>query len=389
MENTRLQKQLLRIKTELWLLYEISNAMRTTLKLPEVLYIILTAVTAREGLSFNRAMLFLVNEKNKCLEGVMGIGPTDPKDASRIWNYIEKEGLHLSRLIDIYHNIEKSIKEAPLNNIVKNIKIPLSEEGGILAKTVLEGMNFKITTKTVKNQAQDPILQKLNAYPCVCVPLKGQHKVVGALIVDNMVTKKAIKKDDIHILTMIANQAGLAIENSILYEQARIQANIDSLTGIWNHGYFQYTLKKIIKEKTDEKGSLALAMMDLDNFKAYNDKLGHPKGDVFLKNVASILKFNLRGKDFLCRYGGEEFAIIMPDINKYEALPIIERLRKLIVKLFQKIQSKNKDKLPIISISTGIASFPQDAKIKANLIKKADKALYKAKHTGKNKTCLA
>lgn len=387
MEQAMLKKELNRVKTELWLLYEISNAMRTTLKLPEILYIILTAVTSREGLGFNRAMLFLINEKDKKLMGIMGIGPADSKDAERIWKGIQKEGLNLTKLIERYHKIEKHIKEAPLNNIVKNIKVPLAEKGGILARTALEGMNFKITTKKAKNKAKDLLLDRLNAYPCVCVPLKGQHKVVGTLVVDNMVTKKTISKEDIRILTMIANQAGLAIENSMLYEQARLQANIDSLTRVWNHGYFQYLLKKMLKERTSADKSLSLAMMDLDNFKAYNDELGHQKGDVFLKSIASIYKSNIRKEDFLCRYGGEEFALIMPDITKQGAFYIIERLRKLTEEHFYRTQSGKR--LPTVSVSSGIASCPEDGKTKSQLIAKADKALYKAKHTGKNRTYFA
>ncbi len=387
MKRVILKKELNRVKTELWLLYEISNAMRTTLKLPEILYIILTAVTFHEGLGFNRAMLFLVNEKKKRLEGIMGIGPTDSAEADHIWKYIEKESLDLTTLIKKYHKVEKHIKEAPLNNIVKNTSVPLTEKGGILAITALEGMNFKITTKKAKSKAKDLLLDQLNAYPCVCVPLKGQHKVVGTLVVDNMITKKTITKDEIHILTMIANQAGLAIENSILYEEARLQANIDSLTRVWNHGYFQYLLKKSLQERAGTNKRLSLAMMDLDNFKAYNDKLGHQRGDLFLKSIASIFKSNTRREDFLCRYGGEEFAVIMPDISKPEALYIIERLRKLTEEHSQKIKSPKKP--PRVSISSGIASFPEDGRNKSQLIAKADKALYKAKHAGKNKTCLA
>ncbi len=387
MENSQLKKELNRVKTELWLLYEISNAMRTTLKLPEIIYIILTAVTFHEGLGFNRAMLFLVSERTKLLEGIMGIGPADSKEAESIWKQIEKEDLNLNNLIERYRGIEQHIKEAPLNKIVNSIKVPLTEKGGILAQTVLEGMNFKITTDEAKDKTKDILLDQLNAYPCVSAPLKGKNKVVGVLVVDNMITKKPISKDDIRMLTMIANQAGLAIENSILYEQMRLQANIDSLTRIWNHGYFQYILKKMLKERKNTDKPLSLAMMDLDNFKAYNDKLGHQKGDEFLKTIATIFKASIRKEDFLCRYGGEEFAIIMPDLSKQNAFFIIERLRNLTEEYF--LKSQPKAKVPLVSISTGIASTPEDAKSKLQLITKADEALYKAKRSGKNKTVIA
>ncbi|MBN1404924.1 MAG: sensor domain-containing diguanylate cyclase [Candidatus Omnitrophica bacterium] len=384
MENAALKKELERAKTELWLLYEISNAMRTTLKLPEVLYIILTAVTSHDGLGFNRAMLFLMDEKEKILEGTMGIGPSDTQEADRIWTHIEKEELTLTKLIKRYHDLKKHVRESRLNSIIKNIKIPLQEKSGILAMTALEGMSFKLNAE---DKAKDALLSQIGAYPCACVPLKGQHKVMGALLVDNSITKKEITKDDMRILGMIADQAGLAIENSMFYEQARQEANIDSLTKVWNHGYFQHLLKKMIQEKSDTNTKLSLAMMDMDNFKTYNDTLGHQKGDTFLKNTAYIFKAHLRKEDLLCRYGGEEFAVIMPDITKQEALYIVERLRKLIEKQFK--NPSHKKPAAKVTLSSGIASFPEDGKTKSQLTAAADNALYKAKHTGKNKTCLA
>jgi len=104
-----------------WFLYEISIAMRTTLNLPEVLYVILSAVTSHEGLGFNRAMLFLVNKTRSALEGVMAIGSTNAQDAYAIWKKIEEEKLSLERIVDMFHRIDSHVVKAPLNNIVKKI----------------------------------------------------------------------------------------------------------------------------------------------------------------------------------------------------------------------------------------------------------------------------
>ncbi|MFA4991690.1 MAG: hypothetical protein WC569_03825, partial [Candidatus Omnitrophota bacterium] len=132
-------------KAELALLYDISNAMRTTLNLEEILYVILTAATSHTGLSFNRAMLFLVNEKENRLEGKMGIGPDSAEDANKIWTHIEKNKMDLEDLIDTSTKLE-NLKRSRLNQAIKSMRIPIKEHSGVLAMTTIEGMPFVINT---------------------------------------------------------------------------------------------------------------------------------------------------------------------------------------------------------------------------------------------------
>jgi diguanylate cyclase (GGDEF)-like protein len=378
-----LQKELRKAKAELWLLHEITNAMRTTLNLPEVLYVILSAVTSHEGLGFNRAMLFLANKSRSALEGVMAIGSTSREEAYATWNKIKEERLSLDKIVDMFHRINSHVIRSPLNHIVKKIRVSLNESDSILAMCMLEGMNFEIITKASRAKISDPILKTLQVNLFVCVPLKGKHETLGVLLVDNMITQKPITKDDIRILAMFANQAGLTIENAHLYETTKFQAHTDSLTRLWNHGYFQNAIYQHIKQARINKTCATLAMIDLDNFKAYNDILGHQKGDVALREVASIIKKSTRGQDIACRYGGEEFAIIMPGITKDNAVYGLERLRAAIERTFKRADKKNT--FPPLTISAGIAAFPDDAQKKEGLIKKADEALYAAKSMGKNR----
>jgi diguanylate cyclase (GGDEF)-like protein len=378
-----LQKELKKAKAELWLLHEITNAMRTTLNLPEVLYIILSAVTSHEGLGFNRAMLFLANKSRSSLEGTMAIGPTNHEEAYNTWNKIKEEKLSLDKIVDMFHRIDSHVIKSPLNNLVQKIRIPLSESGSILAMCMLEGMNFEATTKSLRAKIDDPILDTLKIDLFACVPLKGKQETLGVLLVDNMITKKPITKNDIRILAMFANQAGLAIENAHLYETTKFQAHTDSLTRLWNHGYFQNTISEFIKQSKLNKSAFTLAMVDLDNFKAYNDILGHQKGDAALREVASIIKKSTRNQDIACRYGGEEFAIIMPAITKDNALYVLDRLRAVIERTFKRADKKSS--FPPLTISAGLATFPHDTQKKEDLIKKADEALYTAKNMGKNR----
>lgn len=377
--------ELQRTRNELSLLYEISNAMHTTLKLDEILYIILTAMTAHVGLGFNRAMLFLVNEKEGILEGKMGIGPDSGEEANTIWTYIEKEKINLENLINNY-KVSGQLANSQLNRIVKSLRLPLKEEeGGVLAMTLLDGMPFHFTPGTTYTQKQDTLISILKPGEFVTVPLKTKDKIIGVLFADNPYTHKPITSDNIRILTMFANQAGLAIENSQLYEQTLIKAHTDSLTGLWNHGYFQYCLQEELNSAQKNSQPLSIIMADLDNFKMYNDAYGHQKGDQILKQIARLLSLSARKQDSIYRYGGEEFAIILTRTTKHEARAIAERIRTTIEKY--DFQQTNNPADKRLTVSSGLATFPDDADSKDTLLACADKALYEAKHQGKNRIC--
>lgn len=380
MEKENLKNKLEKTQAELLMLYEISNAMRTTLKLDEILYIILTAVTAHEGLGFNRAMLFLVNQKNNTLEGKMGIGPHSAEEALKIWKGIEEEKKTLDDLISAYKDFNQR-QDATLNQQVKQIKLPLSEESGVIVQTALEEMNFEVITKHAREKLEHPSLKQLHLEYFVTVPLKAKDKVIGVILADNIFTKKPITKDDIKMLTMFANHAGLAIENSLLYEQTRQMANIDSLTKLFNHGYFHDILTEKINQAKDKNQYLSLIMLDIDNFKKYNDNLGHQAGDKTLKEIAKILKMVAREQDLVARYGGEEFCILLENTAQTQAFALAERFRNRICEC--DFPHKN---IQNLTISCGIATFPNTAQDKDMLIFKADMALFSAKKEGKNRS---
>jgi diguanylate cyclase (GGDEF)-like protein len=384
-ELSRIKLELERTKSELAILYEISNAMRTTLKLDEILYIILTGVTAHSGLGFNRAILFLVNEKDGLIEGKMGIGPETGEDAKSIWSQIENQKMDLDDLISVY-KVANNVVESGFNHQVRLLKVPLREQnGGLLALGVLDGMPLHLTKETIENYKDDPIIQLLKSEELAVVPLKAKDKVNGIILADNFITQKSITKDDLRMLIMLANQAGLAIENSQLYELTVLSAHSDSLTDLWNHGFFQYLLQEELEKAKASKLPLSLVALDIDDFKVYNDTLGHQQGDRILKNLANLIKSHSRKMDYVCRYGGEEFMIILPQTDKKEAFVIAERLRQDIEKhqfIHEEILPNNK-----LTVSVGLASFSENGNTSSELISYSDKALYQAKRKGKNTTC--
>lgn len=386
-KHTSLKKVKDRYLAELLMLYEIGNAMRSTLRLDEILYIILTCVTAHEGLGFNRAMVFLVKEKENQLEGRLGIGPDSGDDAHNIWKYIEKTGKTLEELLSAYQEFGRRT-DSHLNNLVKDIQLPLKRSSGVLVQTVLEKKLFKIiaprSKKTIK--AKDPVISLFNMEYFVTVPLLAKNRVVGVMLVDNSYSKQLITEDDIWKLTMFANQAGLAIENSQEFEKTLVLSNTDRLTNLWNYGYFQHQLNEEVKRANRFSRYLSLLMIDIDFFKSFNDNLGHLVGDKLLQELASILKNSCREVDLVARYGGEEFAIILPETYKEKAYSSAERIRKLVAATSFRYSDSEPSKR--ITISIGVASFPNDASTTKDLIAYADKALYAAKETGRNRVCM-
>lgn len=160
-------------------------------------------------------------------------------------------------------------------------------------------------------------------------------------------------------------------------------ANIDELTGLYNHRYFQEFLQKAINNADKEKQEVSLLFMDIDYFKNFNDVNGHQAGDLILKEIGQIMKNCIRSTDAVARYGGEEFAAILPNTTEYDAVKIGERIRSSIQSTYFKGQENQPDKN--ITISIGISSYPKRAISKHQLINTADDALYRAKSFNRNR----
>lgn len=165
------------------------------------------------------------------------------------------------------------------------------------------------------------------------------------------------------------------------YEMAVHSAITDKLTGLYNRRYFDYFIDLELKRSLRENSSLALLMIDVDNFKQINDTLGHLIGDKILNKLGDLIKANIRETDLAARYGGEEFSIVMSNTGFEEAVEIAERIRNSV-----EAYKFDTEKL-IITVSIGIALHPLDAKSLQDLLDKADSALYRAKRDGKNQVC--
>ena len=373
----QLKKELEQVRSQLYVFYELTKAMRTTLRLEEITYIILTGLTAHEGLRFNRAAIFFLDDKRTKINGFMGIGPIDNQEASKIWRNIEEEKKDLYALIDNYNCIKDSETKPKFMELIQSLSFACEEESGILFD-ILNKKGPTCIETTDNNKLKDDILVKklnLDAFLAYSLWIKG--KPTGVIIVDNYITKKPISVDDVKIFGMFMEQASGAIENCQSFENTLTKAHTDQLTTLWNYGYFQYKLDEELLKANSSGLPLSLMMIDVDDFKKFNDTHGHVQGDKALKNISEVLRKSCRKIDILCRYGGEEFSLILPANNKDEAILLGERIRKSIEK--KEILKHN------FTISIGIASYPQNSSNKESIIAKADQALYQAKGNGKNK----
>jgi diguanylate cyclase (GGDEF)-like protein len=161
--------------------------------------------------------------------------------------------------------------------------------------------------------------------------------------------------------------------------QARQDAITDYLTGLYNHRYLHERLGEELERARERNGCLSLLFLDIDQFKAFNDRFGHSAGDMALRTVASVIDHTVRRVDMAARYGGEEFVVALVDTDTAGALEVAERIRHAVASA--RIHPYD----ATLSVSTGVATFPDDAEIKEELIDKADYAMYLAKRGGRNR----
>jgi len=194
-------------------------------------------------------------------------------------------------------------------------------------------------------------------------------------------------KDEIELLRKIAGQAALVIDRISQYQHHRELSMTDELTKIFNRRYFNQRYDREMQRAQRYERPLSLLMIDIDHFKTFNDNNGHLMGDQVLQSVADLLERSIRKADIIARFGGEEFVILLPEIDKERGRKVAEKLRRAVERAeFPKGETQP---LGRITISLGLASFPEDASRAPELLERADRALYMAKTLGRNQVAVA
>jgi diguanylate cyclase (GGDEF)-like protein len=223
-----------------------------------------------------------------------------------------------------------------------------------------------------------PLLEK-HAGTVVCAPLVGMESQLGLLIAMREDEPVGFNSDDLRMLTILANQTAIALENVTLYQRLKQEALFDGLTGIYNYRSLMHALRKEIGRSDRYQQPFAFVMADVDHLKSYNERFGHLAGSEVLAEIARVLVRECRGTDVPGKYGGDEFAIILPQTGDVGAKAVSERIRASIeATSFRHVDSGE------VTCSFGVAMYPRDASEMRGLIRRADQVLFEAKHSGKN-----
>ena len=281
------------------------------------------------------------------------------------------------------------------------------EEGGVLRVALARGLSADIVKSStlavgegiagrVAESAQAELVECLAAVPTlplapherafrgavVCAPIVFREAVWGVITVCSGEEDAAFGPDQGRLLGAIADHAAVALSNAERYERLLEMAQNDPLTGLSNHGHFWATLTAEMSRASRYERQLSVVMIDVDHFKSYNDTRGHMEGDLALVQVARCIEGRCRASDIAARYGGDEFAAILPETPAVGALSFGEKIRNGVAEL--DLQTGGGE---VITVSVGVASYPGEGQTAKELVRSADEHLYRAKERGRNCVC--
>jgi diguanylate cyclase (GGDEF)-like protein/PAS domain S-box-containing protein len=327
----------------------------------------------------------LLIEKQK-LEQILGfdekIGSIRKFDAlidyivDKTCNILEAQRCSLMLLDEVAQELCIQGAKGLNDEIIKKTRIKYGEPiAGIVAK---EQHPLLITNIEYDQRFKRANRPTYSGRSFMIAPIRLEDKLIGVINVADRRSKSnrevPFNEISLKILCAIAREVAVAIENVKLYKELSYLTITDPLTRIYNYRQFSKSLNYEIKRINRVGGRLCLIMMDIDDFKSYNDTFGHLEGDALLKGLGQILKTGLRETDIVCRYAGDEFAIILPDVDTDGAKKAAEKIKRAV----EKHAFKRK-----VTLSIGIANYSTKL-TQYEFILKADRALYQAKYKGKN-----
>jgi diguanylate cyclase (GGDEF)-like protein len=221
----------------------------------------------------------------------------------------------------------------------------------------------------------------------VCLPLTAHGETLGVVTVECPSAEAAAQAEQREsTLSSLGEMAAMAIAGLNLRQKLESQSIRDGLTGLFNRTFMEVALEREMSRAMRQGKQVAVLMADIDHFKQFNDTFGHEAGDIVLREVAESMRLGVRGEDIVCRYGGEEFIVIMPEITTHAATERAELLRRMVSDLALRYHGQP---LRQVTISIGVAMFPDNSDHADELLRCADHAMYAAKHKGRNRVVAA
>jgi diguanylate cyclase (GGDEF)-like protein len=286
---------------------------------------------------------------------------------------------------DIFHDDENSLLIKPMIIDDKTVAYAVSSyESAITEKMVIINQTFMYQIFIIIF-----IVMIISTFVMIfslklLYPLELLIEGIKSITAGNLSTAiKNTENDEIGVVIDAFND--MTLKRKLIEDELRDMATHDGLTGLYNHKYFYTLLEDELPRADRYQHDVSLLMLDIDNFKNLNDSYGHRSGDAVLHDLSERLVQRVRGTDWLCRYGGEEIAILLPETDLSTAKDIAESLRVLIA---QEAFSIEDDQQIDITASIGVSTYPQHAKSASALVSAADKALYEAKSKGRNRVCV-
>ncbi|MFQ5926072.1 MAG: diguanylate cyclase [Terriglobia bacterium] len=227
---------------------------------------------------------------------------------------------------------------------------------------------------------------EMRTHSIVCVPIRGKERVLGVIELINYVGQRPFDENDLQLMQAMADYAAIALENALHVRRIHELTITDDVTELYNVRHLNFVLDTEIYRSNRYGYHFSLIFVDLDHFKEVNDTYGHLVGSKLLREIADLLRSSLRLIDYAFRYGGDEFVVLLPQTDKENASIVARRLRARLIQH----EFLNEEGLNLrLTASIGLATYPTDAKSKAELIRLADEAMYLVKNTTRNNIAVA
>ena len=331
------------------------------------IFILLTGVTAGDGLGMNRAALFYWDEIRRRFVGKRAIGPADADEARRIWESLEIEGRTLEGILE---SPARRRQDSRLQGLVYNLEVsPGDDDEVALALQSRAPVLFQ-------EPPRNPALARLGVDgPFVLAVLQPRESPLGLVFADNHFSRAPIDAERMAAFAMVLGQSALVWDNVSLLRSVERLARYDGLTGVLNRREFEARMAIEETRCLRSQHPCALLILDLDHFKAVNDSRGHAAGDALLRELGELLKQTLRAHDLIGRFGGDEFIVLLVETPPDDIAIVLRRIGRL-------AWEKG------IQLSIGAASFPADCDVPSALFALADANLYAAKSAGRGRACV-